>query len=69
MTKMTRYEQIMRGAAIYAGYYRRNPHRFVHDYLHVELKLFQKILIAMMNISVVVAFIGARGQLFERFGG
>lgn len=58
---MTRYEQIMRGAAIYAGYYRRNPHRFVHDYLHVELKLFQKILIAMMNISVVVAFIGARG--------
>ena len=59
--KMSRYERIMRGAAIYAGYYRCNPHRFVEDYLHVELKLFQKILIVMMNISTVVTFIGARG--------
>lgn len=58
---MTRYEQIMRGAAIYAGYYRRNPHRFVHDYFHVELKLFQKILIVMMNISTIITGIGSRG--------
>lgn len=51
----------MSGAARWCAYYRSNPHRFVADYLHVELRLFQKILIVMMNICTVVAFIGARG--------
>jgi hypothetical protein len=58
---MTRYERIMSGAAEWCAYYRSNPHRFVADYLHVELRLFQKILVVMMNICTVVAFIGARG--------
>ena len=58
---MTRREQIMQGAANYAAYYRHNPHRFVHDYLHIELKLFQKILVIMMFLCTSLVFIGCRG--------
>ena len=58
---MNRREKIMNGVANYAAYYRSNPHRFVKDYLHINLKLFQIILIIMMNMSTTVAFIGTRG--------
>lgn len=58
---MSRYDRIMAGAAEWCAYYRSNPHRFVADYLHVELRLFQKILIVMMNCCTVVTFIGTRG--------
>ena len=58
---IAKYEQIMAGAARWAGYYRANIHRFAHDYLHLDLHLFQKILLVMMNISVSFVFIGARG--------
>lgn len=61
MGKQTRTDKVLRGAALWASYYRANPHRFVHDYLHIELKLFQKILIVMMNISTVFVFIATRG--------
>jgi len=59
---MSRNERIMRGAAAWAGYYRSNPSRFVKDYLHIELRLFQKIIITMMNISTVFVYIASRGQ-------
>lgn len=59
--QMTRTERIMYGAAVWASYYRHNPHRFCKDYLHLDLRLFQKIMIVMMNISMTVVFIGARG--------
>lgn len=59
--QMTRTERIMYGAAVWASYYRHNPHRFCRDYLHLDLRLFQKIMIVMMNISMTVVFIGARG--------
>lgn len=58
---MNRAEKILDGVAAYAAYYRSNPHRFVKDYLHIELRLFQKIMIVMMNICTVVVFFGARG--------
>ena len=58
---MTRHDKIMEGAARYCAYYRANPHRFVADYLHIELKLFQKILIIMMNMTSTFVFIAARG--------
>lgn len=57
----SRIDRIMEGAACWASFYRHNPHRFAKDYLHVELKLFQKILLVMMNMCNVVAFIGSRG--------
>lgn len=58
---MTRYDRIMNGAAYCVGYYRKNPHIFARDYLHINLKLFQKILLVMMNYCVTTVFIAARG--------
>lgn len=58
----SRYDKILNGAARWAGFYRANPHRFAKDYLHVELRLFQKILLVMMNINIVFIYIAARGQ-------
>lgn len=58
---MTRQEKILNGAAQWCSYYRANPHRFAKDYLHLNLHLFQKILIVMMNWSSTTAFIGSRG--------
>lgn len=57
----TRYEKVMEGAAKDVGYYRSNPHRFVQDYLHVNLHLFQKILLVMMDWGTTSVFIGSRG--------
>lgn len=58
---MTRNERIMYGAAKDCAYYRANPHRFAKDYLHLDLRLFQKIVITMMILSSNAVFIGARG--------
>lgn len=57
-----RYDKILTGAAVWAGFYRANPHRFVEDYLHIHLRLFQKLLIVMMNISMTFVYIASRGQ-------
>lgn len=58
---MTRTDKIKEGAAVWAAYYRSNPHRFAKDYLHLDLHLFQKIMIIMMNAMNIVVFIGSRG--------
>ena len=58
---MNRKEKILNGVAQWCAYYRANPHRFAKDYLHLNLHLFQKILIVMMNWSSTTAFIGSRG--------
>ncbi len=58
---MSRYERVLEGAAIWIAFYRANPHRFAKDYLHLDLHLFQKILIIMMNWSKTTVFIGSRG--------
>lgn len=47
---------------VWTSFYRANPQRFVEDYLGVKLKLFQKILIYMMNVSNYFCYIAARGQ-------
>ena len=59
---MSRYERIQNGAALWASYYRANINRFAEDYLHVRLRLFQKILLVMMNISATFVYIASRGQ-------
>lgn len=58
---MTKVDRIMEGVAQYCAYYRANPHRFAKDYLHIDLRLFQKIVINMMMRSTNAVFIGARG--------
>jgi len=49
------------GVAIWASYYRANIHRFVMDYFHVELRLFQMILLVMMERCSTFVFIACRG--------
>jgi len=58
---MTRAERIMNGAAHCVAFYRKNPHLFARDYLHLNLKLFQKILLIMMMASDTMVFIASRG--------
>ena len=52
----------MAGVDAWASFYRANPHRFAEDYLNVHLRLFQKILLYMMNICYFFCYIAARGQ-------
>lgn len=61
-TSKTRESKILEGMAIWASFYRHNPHRFAKDYLGLNLKLFQKILLFMMNICNYFCYIAARGQ-------
>ena len=49
------------GAAYWASFYRENVWRFARDYLHIDLKLFQKILLTMMMKSTVFCMIACRG--------
>lgn len=58
---MTRYERVMTGAAYWVAFWRKNPHLFAKQYLHLDLRLFQKILLIMMNYCVTFIMIGARG--------
>ena len=58
---MTRYERILNGAADWCDFYRKHPDRFVEEYLHIRLKLFQKMLLVMMFWSTTFVFIAARG--------
>lgn len=57
-----REQSILKGVDAWAGFYRANPHRFAKDYMNINLKLFQKILLYMMNICNFFCYIAARGQ-------
>lgn len=54
-------QKIMNTIAFRASYYRANPHKFCEDYLNLNLKLFQKILICMMNFDNYFMFLASRG--------
>ena len=56
-------ERMMNGVSIWCSFYRANPHRFCKDYLNIDLKLFQKILIFLMNWSNYFLYIASRGQI------
>ena len=56
-----RNKRILDGVGAWAGYYRYNINRFCKDYLHLNLHLFQVILIVMMNWCSILVFIGNRG--------
>lgn len=59
--KHDKYDKIMRIVALKGMYYRKNPQRFVKDILHIELKLFQKILIWAMGHYNYCMWIASRG--------
>ena len=54
--------RMMNGVATWCSFYRANPHRFCEDYLNVHLKLFQKILLFMMNYRYYFMYLASRGQ-------
>lgn len=54
-------ERLMEGVGYWGSFYRKNPQRFVSDYMNVKLKLFQKILIYMMMVSTNFMYIASRG--------
>jgi hypothetical protein len=45
----------------WVSYWRANPHRFISDYLGMELHDFQKVLIYQMNFYRNFIFIASRG--------
>lgn len=55
-------ERLMDGIAYWASFYRKNPQRFVNDFLNIKLKTFQKILIYMMMVSTNFLYIASRGS-------
>ena len=55
-------ERLMNGIAYWAAFYRKNPQRFCADFLNIQLKLFQKILIYMMMVSTNFMYLASRGQ-------
>ena len=55
-------QRLLEGVAIWCSFYRANPHRFAEEYLGIHLKLFQQIILFMMNISTTFMSIAARGQ-------
>ena len=58
---MNRYQRVMEGAALWGSYYRNNVDKFAQDYLHIRLKLFQRMLLVMMFWSTTFAMIACRG--------
>ena len=56
-----RTDAIMNTIAERCSYYRANPQRFVQEFLGINLKLFQKILIWIMMTYDAFYFIAARG--------
>jgi hypothetical protein len=59
---LTKSEKLMNGIGIWASFYRANPQRFVKEYLGINLKLFQQILIYMMMHFNYFMYLAARGQ-------
>lgn len=55
-------ERIMKGVDTWCSFYRANPHRFAKDYLNIHLRLFQQIILYMMNWSTNVIYTASRGQ-------
>lgn len=58
---MTRNDKVLNGAALWGSFYRANPDIFAADYLHLQLKWFQKMLLVMMFWSETFVFIACRG--------
>lgn len=54
-------ERVLDGVAYWGAFYRKNPHRFCQDYLNINLKLFQKILLYAMMVSTNFMLIASRG--------
>lgn len=59
---MTKSQRLMQGVATWCSYYRLFPHLFVKDYLGIELKPFQKIILYYMMLCSNTCYIASRGR-------
>lgn len=57
-----REQRVLEGMAAWVAFYRENPHRFVKDYLNINLKDFQQINLLMMDRNIYSVYIASRGQ-------
>lgn len=55
--------RVMEGVAYWGSFYRSNPQRFAKDYLNLNLRVFQKILLYAMMVNNYFMYIAARGLL------
>lgn len=58
----TKSDRLMNGIGLWASYYRLFPHIFVREYLGINLKVFQQILIYFMMHFNYFLYIASRGQ-------
>lgn len=62
MDNATKSERLMNGIGLYASYYRLFPHVFVEEYIGINLKIFQQILLYFMMHFNYFMYIASRGQ-------
>lgn len=62
INNLTKSEKLNEGIGIWTSYYRLFPHIFVKDYLGINLKVFQMILIYFMMHYNYFMYIASRGQ-------
>lgn len=62
MDNATKSEKLMNGIGLWTSYYRLFPHLFVRDYLGINLKVFQMILLYFMNVQNYFMYLASRGQ-------
>lgn len=55
-------DRLMEGVGVWTSFYRANPHRFVKEYLGINLKIFQIILLFAMNFNHYFMYLASRGQ-------
>lgn len=54
-------ENLRDGVKTYTAFWRANTHRFVADYLQINLHIFQMILVYMMDKSTFFLIVASRG--------
>lgn len=62
----TKSERLMDGVDVWTSFYRANPQRFVRDFLGIELKMFQQIILYLMMHFNFLTYIAARGKCLCR---
>lgn len=61
MQNLTKSDRLMDGIGMWASYYRLFPHIFVREYLQINLKAFQQILIYFMMHFNYFMYLASRG--------
>lgn len=56
-----KHERLFYKISMWTSFYRANPHRFAKDYLNLDLKMFQQVMLVMMFVSDYFMAIMSRG--------